>query len=46
MLVDELLSPEVQMVTRENRRAYMQLRIRRDDVAAMEAFRREHPEIV
>ena len=30
----------------QDRRAYMQLRIRRDDEAAMARFRREHPELV
>ena len=38
------------MLTREEvmqyRLAYMQLRIRRDDEAAMARFRREHPELV
>lgn len=46
----EFLAPEVRMVTREqeleNRRAVVQLRIRRDDEAAMERLRREHPELV
>ena len=48
--VAKFLTPDVRIVTRkveqENRRAFVQLRIRRDDEATMERFRRDHPDLV
>ena len=46
----EFIVGALRMLTRDevmqDRRAYMQLRIRRDDKAAMARFHREHPELV
>ena len=48
--VAEFLAPDVRIVTRKEEQAnyhmFVQLRIRRDDEAAMERFRRDHRDLV